>query len=224
MMLAVSDPSLPHKTSRAVVFDFDGLMIDSEHEIATCVLDVLTSRGATVGLDDIAHLFGSTDLDDEWDALLARVSRGELTLAQLSREIGKVLPARIDALPLLPGVSEVLDRADQLGWRVGLATGQTRPRLDQHLARLGVAHRFDAIVTAGEVARGKPAADIYLEAARRLGVAPGQCVALEDSLPGCHAALAAGMTVIVCPSRVTAGCDFPNRAQRVTCLSEIRFD
>ena len=208
----------------AVVFDFDGVIIDSEYEIATCVLDALTARGATIALADIAHLFGSTDLDDEWDALLDRLFHGSFTSAELDAELDVILPDRIDALPLLPGVIEVLDAAKAASWPIGMATGQSRRRLDQHLLRLGLADRFDTIVTRSEVSRGKPAPDIYLAAAMRLEHDPGACLAIEDSLPGCQAALAAGMEVVVCPSRVTADCAFPPAIRRVNSLSDLRLD
>lgn len=206
------------------MFDFDGLMIDSEYEIAMAVLAAMSARGASLELEAIAHLFGSTALDDEWEGLLDSLFEGRFTLAQLDAELAAVLPARIDALPLLPGVLDILDEATALGWPIGLATGQERSRLDQHLARLAVAHRFDAITTAAEVDHGKPAPDIFVEAAHRLGVPPDQCLALEDSLPGCAAALSAGMSVMVCPSRVTANCEFPEVVNRVRSLAEVQLE
>ena len=201
-----------------MVFDFDGLVIDSETEVAGCVVEVLAARGVAAAVDDVAHLFGSTDADDAWDRFLRPLGVG---VAELRSAVDAVLPARVDRLPMLPGVHEVLDAARAAGWRVGMATGQRRPRLDEHLARLGLVGRFDAIVTRGEVAQGKPAPDIYLAAAARLGVEPADCLALEDSLPGCRAALAAGMRVIVCPSPVTARCAFPSEARRVASLVEV---
>jgi beta-phosphoglucomutase-like phosphatase (HAD superfamily) len=86
-----------------------------------------------------------------------------------------------------------------------------------------VLDRFDEIVTAADVARGKPAPDIFLEVARRLGLAPSECVVLEDSLPGYEAALAAGMSVVVCPCAVTRHCVFPSEARVVESLREVRL-
>jgi HAD superfamily hydrolase (TIGR01509 family) len=202
----------------AVVFDFDGLMIDSESEVAACVVDVLARRGLVFSVADVAHLFGSTDADEEWDRALAPHG---LSLAELRPSVDVVLRPRVDALPLLPGVLDVLDAAATLGWRTAIATGTDRPRLEAHLARLGLDGRFDVIVTRPEVARGKPAPDIYVEAAARLGAETAECLALEDSLPGCTAALAAGMRVVVCPSPVTAGCAFPASVRRVSTLAEV---
>ena len=84
--------------------------------------------------------------------------------------------------------------------------------------------RFDEIVTAADVTRGKPAPDIFVEVARRLGRAPSECVVLEDSLPGYEAALAAGMSVVVCPCAVTRHCTFPPEARVVASLHEVSLD
>ncbi len=202
----------------AVVFDFDGLMIDSESEVLACVADALSARGLPFALADVAHLFGSTDTAEEWDEVLAPHG---LTLAELRPVVDEMLRPRVDALPLLPGVVDVLDAAAASGWRTAIATGTDRPRLDAHLARLGLSGRFDVIVTRWEVPQGKPAPDIFVEAAARLGEPPASCLVLEDSLPGCLAALAAGMRVVVCPSPVTAGCAFPTTVRRVASLVEV---
>lgn len=206
-------------TLRALIFDYDGLIVDSERLQADVFIDVMASAGATVAIDEIAHLFGTTEADAHWDALIAE--RCDLTTAEVIGLMTPLIRAGHETLPLLPGVQEVLDHARDLGCKVGLATGQDLERLPSRLRRLAIHEHFDAIVTAEEVARGKPFPDIYLEAARRLGVDPEDCVALEDSVPGCEAALAAGMRVIACPSSVTAGCAFPADARRITTLLEL---
>ncbi|MDE3205747.1 MAG: HAD-IA family hydrolase [Acidobacteriota bacterium] len=207
----------------AVIFDFDGLMIDSESEVAACILDVLADRGIVVEMSDVGHLFGSTDVAAEWDRWLASLGPHSLTFLQLEQAVNAVLPDRLRRLPLLPGVAEVLDAAHAARWQTAIATGQRRPALDEHLARLGLTGQFDEIVTRAEVEHGKPAPDIFLEAADRLGSIPADCLVLEDSLPGCLAALAAGMRVTVCPSRVSAGCAFPAEAARVASLTEVHL-
>lgn len=211
--------------ARGLIFDFDGLIIDTEGLYAATLLEVLAARGVTTDLAAIGHLFGSTGPESEaawaaasagWGADLGRDGIDEL----VRRSAGDAF----DALPLLPGVTEVLDAAEAAGWRVALATGKARWRLDEHLARLGIADRFSVVVTAEEVPNGKPAPDIFLEAARRLGVEPSACVVLEDSLPGCRAATAAGMVAVACPGPVTADLDFPAEARRVASLLELRLD
>jgi len=203
----------------AVVFDFDGLMIDSERVEADCIVEVVAGWGHTLEYADFGHLFGSVDADAEWEQLL-RTTCGR-TVAELDEQLRAMTARRKDALPLLPGVRELLDIAQRRGLRVGLATGNTKSTLERRLGRHGVFDRFDAVVTRAEVEQGKPEPDIYLEVARRLRVSPRDCLALEDSVPGCEAALAAGMKVIACPSVVTAHCAFPPDARRVASLVDV---
>jgi HAD superfamily hydrolase (TIGR01509 family) len=206
---------------QAVVFDFDGLIIDSEHAVARGFIEVLAARGFSLSLEQMAHLFGSTEVDHLWEDLIADCTDGAVTIDELGPDLVRTIPAMIDALPLLPGVLEILDAANTAGLPVGLATGQEPDRLQEHLHRHGLTDRFDVIVTSGEVAKGKPAPDIFLETARRLDVLPARCLVLEDSVHGCEAAIAAGMTVVACPSPVTAQCDFPNLAARVDSLLDV---
>lgn len=204
-----------------MIFDFDGLIIDSEHAVARGFIEALATRGFSLSLEHMAHLFGSTEVDHLWDALITDCTDGAVTIDDLGPDLTRTIPGMIDALPLLPGVLEVLGAAHTAGRSVGLATGQEPARLREHLDRHGLADRFDVIVTAREVARGKPAPDIFVEAARRLDVGPAQCLVLEDSPHGCQAAIAAGMAVIACPSPVTAKCDFPPLAARVDGLLDV---
>ena len=203
----------------AVIFDFDGLMIDSERVEADCIIAVLADWGTTVSYEDFGHLFGSVDADHLWDDLLGGWCGR--TAGELDAEIRTRVRPLKDALPLMPGVRELLDAAAAGGLLVGLGTGNTRANLEKRLGRHGVFDRFDAIVTRSEVPQGKPAPDIYLEVARRLGVPPATCLVLEDSVLGCEAALSAGMGVIACPTVVTAHCEYPAGAQLVTSLIEV---
>jgi beta-phosphoglucomutase-like phosphatase (HAD superfamily) len=206
---------------QAVIFDFDGVIIDSEYEMAVCVIEGLAARGFSLTFEDIGHLFGSTENDHLWEAMLSERTSGSVTTDILVTDLMQVLPPRIDCLGLLPGVVEILTAAERRGLVTALATGQDPKRLEEHLGRLGLNDRFDVVVTSSEVARGKPAPDIFLETARRLGVAPASCVVLEDSPAGCEAAIAAGMVAVACPSRATAHCTFPTSAQRVACLLDL---
>ncbi len=212
----------------ALIMDFDGVMIDSEYGIAEFVLDQLRSRSVELGLADIGHLFGSHDNDDQWDEFLDGYFTGAYRVAELKAEFAELIPRRQGQLPLLPGVSELLKVARARGWTIGIATSHRREALESHLNRLLVTDFFDVIVTGSEVHRGKPAPDIYLEAARRLQADPGDCLVVEDSVPGVTAAVAAGMHVVVCPSRVTAHCVFPAGVERVESLPDLdlsgRFD
>jgi HAD superfamily hydrolase (TIGR01509 family) len=199
-------------------------MIDSEYVLACAVLELITQRGGELTIADIGHLFGSTAVDEDWERLVPTWCDPPLTLYQLEALIWPTVHERVDQLPLRPGVADLLNAAKEQDWRVALATGHAPDRLQGRLERLGVLPQFDAVVLAGEVRRGKPAPDVFLEAAERIGVHPTECVVVEDSFPGCQAAIAAGMAVIICPSRVTAHLDFPTSAHRVSSLAEVCLD
>lgn len=203
----------------ALIFDFDGLIIDSERVEADCIIEVVAEWGHVMSYTDIGHLFGSVDADAEWDELLGTACGR--TSAELDERLRTMVAPLKDRLPLLPGVLDLLHAAHERGLRVGIGTGNTVPTLERRLGRHGVLERFDAIVTRAEVEHGKPAPDIYLEVARRLHVRPEACLVLEDSAFGCEAALAAGMRVIACPSVVTAHCTFPAGVPRVQSLLDV---
>lgn len=205
----------------ALIFDFDGLLIDSERVEADRIIEVLATWGVTVTYADFGHLFGSVDADEQWAEMLDRWCGR--TVDDLEDELRDVVRPLKDALPLMPGVREILDRAHARRLKVGLGTGNNLANVEKRLGRHGVLHRFDAIVTRAEVAAGKPAPDIFVEVARRLAVPPSACVVLEDSALGCHAALAAGMHVIACPTIVTAHCEYPADARRVTSLLDVNL-
>lgn len=211
--------ALPQSDLEALIFDFDGLIIDSERVEADCIIEIVAGWGHTMSYRDIGHLFGSVDADAQWDELL-RAACGR-TSSELDEQLRTVVGPLKDRLPLLPGVPELLDAAHRRGLRVGIGTGNSISTLERRLGRHGVFERFDAIVTRADVVNGKPAPDIYLEVARRLQVEPGGCLVLEDSAIGCEAALAAGMRVIACPSVVTAHCIFPMGVSRVQSLHDI---
>ncbi|HUQ39638.1 MAG TPA: HAD family phosphatase [Acidimicrobiales bacterium] len=209
----------------ALIFDYDGLMVDTERVLAECIVEAVTEWGGSVTFADFGHLFGSVDADHEWARLLPTwCGRDDLTMEHLAARITPDVRSRVEALPLLPGVTELLEAARAAGWAVGLGTGQRRERLEVRLARFGIEGHFDAIVTRAEVPHGKPAPDIFLAVADRLGVAPPDCVVLEDSVPGSHAAVAAGMRVVVCPSPVSVHCEFPPEARRVASLTELSLE
>jgi HAD superfamily hydrolase (TIGR01509 family) len=208
-----------HGDLEALIFDFDGLIIDSERVEADCIIEVIAEWGHRLTYHDVGHLFGSVDADEQWEELLQATCNR--TVAELEERIRATATPLKDELPLLPGVRELLDIAHDRGLRVGLGTGNTIPTLKRRLGRLAVFDRFDAIVTRGDVTNGKPEPDIYLEVARRLEVVPEHCLVLEDSVPGCEAALAAGMAVIACPSVVRAHCAFPAEVSFVTSLLDL---
>jgi HAD superfamily hydrolase (TIGR01509 family) len=190
------------------------------------VIELLAAQGIAVTVESMAPIMGSTGPVN--DALWAEWTRTHVgpdaDPNDLDAVAWEIIEARRHEVPLCEGVIELLDAADAAGWPTAIATGSPRAKLDRHLEHAGILGRFTEIVTAAEVARGKPAPDIYVEVARRLGRDPSECIVFEDSLPGYEAALAAGMPVIVVPCSVTRFCVFPDGARVVASLRDVELD
>ena len=120
----------------------------------------------------------------------------------INAEVVRRMLARYETdCPVVPGAVETVRRLAAAGFRLALASSSNRELIDAVLRELELTALFEVTVSSEEVARGKPAPDVYLEAARRLGVAPARCAAVEDSASGIRAAHAAGMHVIAYPNR-----------------------
>jgi HAD superfamily hydrolase (TIGR01509 family) len=182
----------------AVVFDLDGLLLDTE-QVWDEVREALTrERGGRWHDRAQADMMGMSST--EW----SRYMHDELGLAEPPEELNRLVVKRMqeryaDRLPLIDGAVDAVRRLAER-WPLGLASSSNRPLIDLALREMGVADLFSATVSSEEVERGKPAPDVYLEAARRLGVRPQDVAAVEDSGNGIRAARAAGMTVIAIPN------------------------
>lgn len=184
---------------RAVIFDLDGLLLDSEP-----VYKRAWQRAAEEGgrsLDDVlyARLIGRTNPDCE--SILRREFGERFDIDRFRQRWRERWRDDVEqnGVPHKPGVDALLSWLDERGVAKAVATSSERGDAELSLHCSGLSGRFDELVTGDEIEEGKPAPDIFLAAARRLGVDPGKCVAFEDSEPGALAADAAGMRVIVVP-------------------------
>jgi HAD superfamily hydrolase (TIGR01509 family) len=183
----------------AVVFDLDGLLLDTEELWDSVREDLVRERGGRWHGDAQADMMGMSS--PEW----SRYMRERLGLEQPPEEISAEVVRRMEAryrerLPLLPGAHDAVERL-AARWPLALASSSNRPLIDLALEIGRLAGFFRATVSSEEVARGKPAPDVYLEAARRLGVESRCCAAIEDSRNGIRSARAAGMRVLAIPNR-----------------------
>jgi HAD superfamily hydrolase (TIGR01509 family) len=136
----------------------------------------------------------------EWSRYVVERLGVDLSAEEVNRAVVEALLREYDErLPLLPGAREAVERM-AARWPLGLASSSNRPVIDLVLDRMGVSEEFAATVSSEEVGRGKPAPDVYLEAARRLAVDPAACAAIEDSENGIRSAAAAGMRVLAIPN------------------------
>jgi HAD superfamily hydrolase (TIGR01509 family) len=183
----------------AVIFDLDGVLIDSEGVWNAARRALTLEQGGSWSEDAPRAMMGMSSI--EW----SRYMHDALAVDLPPEEISRAVVARLqelyrERLPLLPGAREAVSRLAR-HWPLGLASSANRPIIELVLELAGLRSLLTATVSSEEVARGKPAPDVYLEAARRLGFAPTACAAIEDSTNGLRAAADAGMTVIAVPNR-----------------------
>jgi HAD superfamily hydrolase (TIGR01509 family) len=182
----------------ALIFDLDGVLLDSEQRWNEVKEALVREAGGTWRDEAARTMMGMSS--PEWSAYLRDELAVPLTVEEINADVVRRMHDSYAAgLPLLPGAVETV-RVLAARWPLGLASSSNREIIDVFLDAAGVRDAFGATVSSEEVARGKPAPDVYLEAARRLGVEPERCVAIEDSANGLRAAAAAGMPVIAVPN------------------------
>lgn len=183
----------------AVVFDLDGVLLDSEQVWDTSRREVATGHGRPWPEEATAAMQGMSST--EWARYMGEVVGVDLAEDQIIAAVVDRLFHHYDAqLPLLPGASEAVARLGRR-WPLALASSSNRVVIERVLAEAGMQEAFRVAVSSEEVARGKPSPDVYLEAARRLGCPPRHLVAVEDSANGIRSAVAAGMVVVAVPNR-----------------------
>jgi HAD superfamily hydrolase (TIGR01509 family) len=182
----------------AVVFDLDGVLVDSEHVWDEARRALAAERGGRWNDRASRDMMGMSSL--EWSRYMHDVIGLQESPEEISAEVVRRLQAIYrEQLPLLPGAVEAVDRL-AARWPLAVASSSNRELIDLVLELSGLESRFRVTVSSEEVARGKPAPDVYLEAARRLGVEAGRCAAIEDSENGIRSAKAAGMRVLAIPN------------------------
>ena len=182
----------------AVVFDMDGVLIESE-EVWDSVREAYVREQGGRYDDEIQRaMMGMSSL--EWSRYLHEVAGVPSEPDAINDAVvDRMLAAYREQLPLIPGAIEAVKRLAE-GYPLAVASSSNRPLIDTVLEVAGLAQYFRATVSSEEVARGKPAPDVYLEAARRLAAPPERCAAVEDSHSGIRSAKAAGMRVVAIPN------------------------
>jgi HAD superfamily hydrolase (TIGR01509 family) len=204
----------------AVVFDFDGLVLDTETPIYTAWAEAFTAHGSIpLSLDEWALEVGSTRVLDLVAMLHERATR-PVDVDEMHRIRHARNDALIDAQVILPGVVEWLDEAERLGLGIAIASSSEFDWVQSHLDRLGLLHRFAHISCRDNMVPPKPAPDVYLRACRALDVDASHALAVEDSPNGIAAAKAAGLTCVAVPNQITAPLDFGQADLVLTSLAD----
>jgi HAD superfamily hydrolase (TIGR01509 family) len=206
-------PEMP-RTFTAVVFDMDGLLVDTESLAMRSLMHVAAEMNI-----DAPEAFCHTMIGvpaDHCRTLVQERFGPDFPVDRYLAAAGHRMEVLIEAgaLVLKPGVLELLSDLESLGIKKAVATSSNRIKADRHLRRTGILARFNAIVTRDDVERGKPYPDLFLEAARALRVPVENCLAFEDSYNGIRAAYAASMAVVMVPDLLP-----PTDEMRARCVA-----
>lgn len=197
----------PTAKPRAVVFDFDGLMFNTEELYQDVGAELLRRRGHEFGADLLDAMMGrpnhvALQMMIDWHGL-------DATVDELARDTAEIFPAILDErLAPMPGLLELLAALEEGGIPKAIATSSGRQFVNDCTARVPLATSFAFVLSAEDVIHGKPHPEIYERAAKRFGVRAAELLVLEDSANGCRAAVAAGARVVAVPGGHSLGHDF----------------
>jgi beta-phosphoglucomutase-like phosphatase (HAD superfamily) len=182
---------------KAAIFDMDGLLIDSERIIMQACIQAAKAVGITYTQAEFVELIGRSSPDAS--RMMAEQLNGVENLSKVGEGVERILSARNHVFPLKSGVVELLQYYQSNNVICSVASSSPIAHIEHRLSHAGVLDYFSSITSGQEVANGKPSPDIYLLAINRLGISAEECIAFEDSEPGAHAAITAGLKVVVVP-------------------------
>lgn len=209
---------------RALIFDFDGLVLDTETPIYLSYQEIYRSLGVELSLERWAQGVGTTDasydpLDDLEILLGGGVDRDSLQARQRQREA-----ELIAVQPVRPGVVDYLQDARRLGLKIGMASSSSCAWITGHLSRLGLLPYFDCVQGRDDVQRSKPDPELYLSALEKLGVSNTQAIVFEDSPNGILAARRAGILCVAVPNPVTRRLPLDGADLRLESLADLPLE
>lgn len=210
---------------KAVIFDMDGLMIDSELLQSKSFEEVLRNYGVSpkIGNEGIIQIVGLT-AKDNWKILRNRYQLNEtleVLIEKKSKIYRKLLSKKIEPKN---GLFSLIKKLKKKGLVIAIASSSRLDHINLVLMRLNISNYFNAVISGESVTHGKPYPDIYLEMAKRLKILPNYCLVLEDAQSGVEAAKRAGMNVIAVPDNYTKDQDFSSANMIVSSLKEIKLN
>lgn len=205
----------------AVLFDFDGVLVDTEWAIYDAWYRTFKANGHSLPLEVYTQCIGSDFATWSPKTHLEDLTGQDFDWHDLDARRQEEIVRDLHGAGSMPGAMALLDSLTELAMRRAVVSSSSHHWVDGWLGRLDLAGRFETVVCRGDAGKIKPAPDLYLEAARRLGLAPEECLVIEDSMNGVKSAKAAGMPVWVVPNRVTACLDFSTADAVFSSLDEI---
>ena len=210
------------KQIKAIVFDFDGLILDTETADYEAWQAIYRSHGFNLPLSTWLPLVGDVTHNFDIDLRIAESIGRPLDRAELRKRHRAIYLEMLEGVGPMPGVEEYLCAAERLGIRVGVASGSRRSWVVERLEQIGLVDRLETIVCRDDVGgKAKPQPAAYLAAVENLGTTVGQTFALEDSLTGVAAAKNAGLYCIAVPGPMTTHLSFPNADMRLDSLADL---
>jgi HAD superfamily hydrolase (TIGR01509 family) len=191
---------------RAIVFDFDGLILDTEAPVYQSWVEVYREHGEELPFERWVEVVGSTTINFHPQHHLEERLGRSLTQEVLDRRVERRTELVL-AQSLLPGVAQHIESAKAMGLKLGVASSSTRDWVQGHLERLGILDRFDCLRCRDDVANAKPEPDLYIAVIECLGVHAAEAIAIEDSPNGVLAAKRAGLRCVAIPNSITARLD-----------------
>jgi HAD superfamily hydrolase (TIGR01509 family) len=205
---------------RALIFDFDGLILDTEGPIYRSWQEVYAAYGVALPFDMWVKTVGSSNQAFHPQHYLEEQIGHELSRAVLDRRIERRVELVL-AQPVLPGVADLVEAGRAAGLKLGVASSSSRDWVSGHLERLGIRDRFGCLCTRDDVEQVKPEPDLYLAALECLVVAAAEAVAIEDSPNGITAAKRAGLRCVAVPNPITFGLDLSQADLRLDSLAGV---
>jgi HAD superfamily hydrolase (TIGR01509 family) len=209
---------------RALVFDFDGLILETEGPIFRSWQELYASFGFPLPFDIWATIIGTAQAEFEPAGELERLLGQSLDWSQVEPQRQQRELALISQQPILPGVEQTLQDARLLGLKIGLASSSSCKWVEGHLRERGLRVYFDVVRAADDVRRTKPDPELYLAVLAGLGVPGSQAIALEDSPNGIRAAKAAGMRCVAVPNSLTRQLPLHEADLRLESLAELSLE
>jgi HAD superfamily hydrolase (TIGR01509 family) len=205
---------------RALIFDFDGLILDTETPLIDAYAEVHAEHGVPFDRRAFVRSVGHADYAfDPWHGFSPHADRAALELTRRARKDAAMLRQ-----PILPGIGALLDAARARDLRVGLASNSGHDWCEEHLRRLGLHDRFQFFACRGDAPSPKPEPDLYKLVLNRFGLRGAEAIAFEDSHTGSLAAKRANLWVVACPNVSTAHHDFSHAHLKVNSLAEVTLD